>query len=327
MGCTLEPMSEPSSPVVAERPSLEPAGTTARGKSPQIFVLTGLSGAGKSSALRIFEDLGYFCVDNLPLPLIDKFLELCFHSGREIHGVALGIDIRAREFFKDAIRVLQDLEAAGYEVRVIFFDAKDDVLVRRYKEARRPHPLAPELGVGEAIQQERALLDELRMQASLTIDTSDKTLNDLRTAIRGVLEMDETVTPLTVRLISFGYKFGIPLDADIILDVRFLPNPHYDESLRRLTGADQAIQRYVMDHPSSQEYIKILGELVGFLVPHFIDEGRFTLTIGIGCTGGRHRAPTIARKLQESLGRIGTRAVVVDRDMDREDARYTGEGA
>ncbi|HYE80511.1 MAG TPA: RNase adapter RapZ, partial [bacterium] len=282
-------------------------------QSPQIFVLTGMSGAGKSSALRIFEDLGYFCVDNLPLPLVDKFVELFFHSGRKINGVALGIDVRAREFFQDAIRVLKELEAAGYDVRILFFDAQDDVLIRRYKEARRPHPLAPELPVDQAIQQERALLEELRTEASLTIDTSDKTLSDLRGAIRSLLMVDETVTPLAIRIISFGYKYGVPLDADLVLDVRFLPNPHYDEQLRKLTGADEQVQDYVMAHPSSSEYLRMLSELVGFLVPHFIDEGRFTLTIGIGCTGGRHRAPTLARKLRESLGRLGTRVMVFDR--------------
>ncbi|MEO7993999.1 MAG: RNase adapter RapZ [bacterium] len=292
------------------------------GHAAQVFVLTGLSGAGKSSALRIFEDLGYFCVDNLPLPLIDKFLELILNSGKPIKGVALGIDIRGREFFADALRVIHDLRATGYDVRVIFLDAQDDVLVRRFKEARRPHPLAPDLGIPEAIRLERGLLEELRNEASLTVDTTDKTLAELRAAIIPLARQGEAALPLAVRLISFGFKSGIPRDADLVFDVRSLPNPHYDESLRPLTGADAAVQDYVMNSPIAKEYLRLLTEFVGFLIPQCLDEGRFSLAIAIGCTGGRHRAPTIARKLQESLTRLGVAAVVVDRDIERDEARY-----
>jgi len=288
----------------------------------QLFVLTGMSGAGKSSALRIFEDLGYFCVDNLPLPLIDKFLELAFQSGSAIQGVALGIDIRGREFFLDAIRVLAELRAAHYDVRILFLDAQEDVLVRRFKEARRPHPLAPDLSLPEAIQMERDLLQELRAEASLTIDTTDKTLSSLRSEIMPLLRLDVPSVPLVVRLVSFGFKGGIPRDADLVFDVRTLPNPHYNESLRHLTGADPTVQQYVMQEEISKEYLRHLTDFIAFLIPQFIGEGRFTLTVAIGCTGGRHRAPTITRMLQAALAGKGTQSILMDRDMAKDDERY-----
>lgn len=288
----------------------------------QIFVLTGMSGAGKSSALRIFEDLGYFCVDNLPLPLIDKFLELAFQAGSAIQGVALGIDIRGREFFQDAIRVIRELREAGYDVRVLFLDAQEDVLVRRFKEARRPHPLAPDRSLPEAIQMERELLQELRAEAALTIDTTEKTLAGLRGEILPLLRPDQPTIPLVVRLVSFGFKGGIPRDADLVFDVRTLPNPHYNEELRPFTGADDAVQEYVMRDPVAQEYLRHLTEFITFLMPQFIAEGRFSLTVAIGCTGGRHRAPTMTRMLQQALTRIGAQTVLMDRDLTKEDERY-----
>lgn len=307
------------------------AGTTARPPLPladephaapvaprQLFVLTGMSGAGKSSALRIFEDHGYFCVDNLPLPLLDKFLELAFQSGAAIQGVALGIDIRGREFFKDALQILQELADGGYQVRILFLDAQDEVLVRRFKEARRPHPLAPDRSLPEAIQMERDLMAGLRAEAALTIDTSDRTLAQLRAAIQPLLRPDDPVHPLVVRLVSFGFKAGIPRDADLVFDVRALPNPHYIEELRPLTGEEEAVQRYVMNSERSQEYLRMLTEFITFLIPQFIEEGRFTLTVAIGCTGGKHRAPTLTRQLQAALAGQGTRTVLMDRDMGRE---------
>lgn len=287
-------------------------------ETPQIIVITGISGAGKSSVLRCFEDMGFFTVDNLPPPLMDKFIEVCFSSGSDIKGVAMVMDVRGRAFFTDTLNVLQKLKKSGYDVKIIFLDAHDELLVRRFKEARRPHPLGGEEGVMVGLTRERAALNELKEQAYTIIDTTNYTLSQLRNRVMSIMSSEDQAFPLRVRIVSFGYKFGVPLDADLVMDVRFLPNPHYDDELRRFTGEDECIQNYVMNHPSGNEFMKMYGEFVSFLIPHYIDEGRFSLTIAIGCTGGKHRSVVIALKLSERLKKLGIEALVMHRDIMKE---------
>lgn len=287
-------------------------------KTPQIVVITGISGAGKSSVLRCFEDMGFFAVDNLPPPLMDKFVEVLLSSGSEITGVAMVMDVRGRAFFQDTINVLEQLKSGGYDVRIIFLDAQDDLLIRRFKEARRPHPLGGDEGVVVGLAKERAVLNELKQMADTIIDTTNYTLNQLRNEVSSVMSLEEQAFPIRVRIVSFGYKYGVPLDSDLVFDVRFLPNPHYHDELRPLSGEDDIIQKFVMNHPSGKEFMKICGEFVSFLIPHYIDEGRFNLTIAVGCTGGKHRSVVIALKLNETLMKLGVHANVTHRDISKE---------
>ena len=288
------------------------------GETPQIVIITGISGAGKSSVLRCFEDMGFFTIDNLPPPLMDKFIEIAFSSGSDIKGVAMVMDVRGRAFFGDTINALNQLKQSGYDVKIIFLDAQDDLLIRRFKESRRPHPLGGEEGVVVGLARERAALKELKEIANEIIDTTTGTLNQLRTRVMSIMSPESQLFPLRVRIVSFGYKYGVPLDSDIVMDVRFLPNPHYDDALRALTGEDEIIQNYVMNHPSGNEFMKILSEFVSFLIPHYIDEGRFSLTIAVGCTGGKHRSVVVALKLAETLKKLGIDANVTHRDVYKE---------
>lgn len=287
-------------------------------ETPQIVIITGISGAGKSSVLRCFEDMGFFTVDNLPPPLMDKFIEVLLSSASEIKGVAMVMDVRGRAFFRDTINVLENLKKSGYEIKIIFLDAQDDLLIRRFKETRRPHPLGGDEGVVAGIVRERAALKELQEAADTIIDTTNYTLSQLRSRVFSIMSSVEQVFPLRVRIVSFGYKFGVPLDADYVFDVRFLPNPHYDDELRPYTGEDSIIQKFVMNHPSGKEFLKICGEFVSFIIPHYIDEGRFSLTIAVGCTGGKHRSVVIATKLSETLSKLGITANIVHRDIGKE---------
>lgn len=287
-------------------------------ETPQIVIITGISGAGKSSVLRCFEDMGFFTIDNLPPPLMDKFIEVFYSSGSEIKGVALVMDVRGGTFFMDTIDVLDKLKSSGYDVKIIFLDAQNDLLIRRFKEARRPHPLGGHEGVVVGLERERTALKELKKLAHTIIDTTNYTMSQLRNRVMSVMSIDEHIFPLRVRIVSFGYKYGIPLDADLLMDVRFLPNPHYDDTLRPFTGNDEVIQEYVMNHPSGNEFIKIFGEFVSFLIPHYIDEGRFSLAIAVGCTGGKHRSVVIALKLGETLSKLGMEANIIHRDIHKD---------
>lgn len=285
---------------------------------PQIIIITGISGAGKSSVLRCLEDMGFFTIDNLPPPLMDKFIEVFYSSGSEIKGVAMVMDVRGGTFFDDTIDVLKKLRSSGYDVKIIFLDAQDELLIRRFKEARRPHPLGGAEGVIAGLARERAALKELKEMAYTIIDTTSFTMNNLRNRISSTLSIDKHVVPLRVRIVSFGYKYGIPLDADLLMDVRFLPNPHYDDTLRPFTGQDEVIQAFVMNHPSGKEFLIMFGEFVSFLIPHYIDEGRFSLTIAVGCTGGKHRSVVIALKLSETLKKLGIDANIIHRDIHKD---------
>jgi UPF0042 nucleotide-binding protein len=285
----------------------------------EIIVITGLSGAGKTSALRVFEDLGYFCIDNLPPALIEKFIELCLLSGTDIKGVALVIDIRGRELFHGLVNAVSELKEAGYDIKVLYLEAEDHLLVRRYKETRRMHPLVGEKGsISEGIIEEKQKLEPIYQLADYILDTTNLSVGELKTYIYDFLQKGKRTLPLGVRIVSFGYKWGIPLDSDLVFDVRFLPNPFYEENLKQLTGLDEPVVDYVVRTPAYEEFLKMLTEFVFFLIPHFVSEGKMLLNVCIGCTGGKHRSVVIGNELAKQLGTYDVKVLTVHRDIERE---------
>ncbi|MFY9187960.1 MAG: RNase adapter RapZ [bacterium] len=283
----------------------------------QAFVIvSGLSGAGKSTAVRVLEDMGYFCVDNLPPDLLPKFAELCLQG--KVNKVALGIDIRGGGFFEHILERLKALERMGLKYRIIFLQASDETLIRRYKETRRRHPLAKEGRVLEGIADERKRMQELQSRATYVIDTTNTTPAQLKEEIRTLFAEGEDLERLLITLVSFGFKFGVPLDVDMVFDVRFLPNPYYVETLRDCTGKDEAVRDYVLKWPVTQEFLTRVLQLIEFLIPHFIAEGKTSLVLGIGCTGGRHRSVTLAEELSGHLSANNHRVFVQHRDVDKD---------
>lgn len=286
--------------------------------NPRLLIVTGMSGAGKTQAVQSLEDLGYFCVDNLPPALITKFAELVSQSAGKVEKVALVVDIRGGEFFHQAIEVLNDLTKQGYWYEILFLEASDETLVRRYKESRRRHPLDTQGEVLQVIRQERELLREIRGRATKIIDTSKVTDSQLREQIITQFGGDrENTKQLLITVISFGYKYGIPLDSDLVIDVRFLPNPHYIPELRCLTGNDEPVQRHVLSKDVTKEFMAKFTDFVQFLIPHYQNEGKATLMIAIGCTGGMHRSVTLANRLGDILNEKGYRVNVRHRDIMR----------
>ena len=279
-------------------------------------VVTGLSGSGKSTALKVLEDLGYYCIDNLPVALLPKFVELWQSSREDVSRVALGIDVRERRFLHDFPHVFDELRAAGAEPEVIYLDASDDVLVRRFSETRRPHPAAEGGSVADGIRREREALRELRALATRIIDTSAFTVHELRAALRALLETADTGT-MTISLVSFGYKHGLPGDADLALDCRFLPNPFFVEELRPKTGMDPDVAAYVLERPDAQEFLTHVLALLAFTLPRYQREGKSYLTIAIGCTGGRHRSVVLVEELRRRLAALGNRVLARHRDLER----------
>lgn len=283
----------------------------------RLVIVTGMSGAGKTQALKCLEDLGYFCVDNLPPSFIPKMAELCQQSDGRIDRLALGIDIRGGEFFAKAIEALEDLERQGNRYEILFLEAGDDSLVRRYKETRRRHPLAEQGRVLEGVARERKLLEELRGRASHIVDTSHLGVNQLRLEIVSRFSRDEKLPELFISVVSFGFKHGVPLDADLVFDVRFLPNPHYVASLKDLTGEDRSVQDYVNKWPVTTQFFRRLVNLIGFLIPQYITEGKHQLTIAIGCTGGQHRSVAMGVRLAQWLRDRGYTVSAEHRDVVR----------
>lgn len=280
----------------------------------RFVIVTGLSGSGKSEAMKSLEDMGFYCVDNLPPTLITKFAELCYQGNSNVDKVALGIDIRGREFFETLHESLNYLEKENYKYEVLFLDCADETLVKRYKMTRRNHPLAKETQITEGIKEEREILQPLREKAKSIIDTSNMKPKDLKEEIRRLYIEGESSPKLTISVVSFGFKHGIPLDADLVFDVRFLPNPYYLEELRPKTGEDQEVRDYVMNSDVSKEFFDKLVDMVSFLVPHYIEEGKSHLVIAIGCTGGRHRSVTISNLIYDDLIKDGYRVVKKHRD-------------
>jgi UPF0042 nucleotide-binding protein len=290
--------------------------TVLQGRTPFI-VLTGLSGSGKSQAIRALEDLGYFCVDNLPTTLIPTLAKLSIR-GSEMEKVAIVVDVREGNFLSSFPKIFKQLSAMrGLNPVLIFLEANDATLVRRFSETRRPHPLAPGRSASEGIREERIRLMPIRRMADEIVDTSDMTVHELRHFFMG-LSRDRSKTRLVVTILSFGYKHGLPVDADLVFDVRCLPNPHFVPTLRRRTGRDRAVVAFLEKDASTRDFMDKLEEYVQFVLPHYIEEGKSYLTIAIGCTGGRHRSVAIAERLKKAISSIdGARIRVRHRDLSR----------
>jgi UPF0042 nucleotide-binding protein len=286
--------------------------------SLQVAVITGLSGSGKTTALHVLEDLGYYCIDNLPAALIPRFVELCEGSD-EISRVAFGVDSRTREFLDQVPRALDEVRGRGHGVEMIYLEAGDDTLVRRFSETRRPHPMAEGSDVAGAITRERRRLETLREHATRIIDTSPYTSQQLRGELRAIFARDAGAGTgvLQVSLVSFGYKYGMPADADLVWDVRFLPNPFYVEDLRPLTGRDEPVADYVLRHPATQEFLDLMGRFLRFALPWYEREGKSYLTVALGCTGGRHRSVVLVERLGRMLQDQGVGHSIRHRDVDR----------
>ena len=263
----------------------------------QIVIITGMSGAGKTVAIQSFEDLGFFCVDNLPPTLLPKFLELMKESGNKMNKVALVMDLRGREFFDHLFKALDDLvESAWVTPQILFLEADDETLVRRYKETRRKHPLAQEGLPLEGIQNERDLLADLKGRAQIIYNTSQMKPRELREKILTQFSANNK-TIFTVNVMSFGFKHGLPIDADLVFDVRFLPNPHYIDHMRPKTGLDEEVSSYVLKWSETQKFLEKVTDLLSFMLPHYKREGKAQLVIAIGCTGGQHRSVTLAEAI------------------------------
>lgn len=281
----------------------------------QFVIITGLSGAGKSLALRSFEDIGYFCIDNLPPVLISKFAELSAHT--EINKVALVSDIRGGTFFAQFSTALDELKGMGVPYQVLFMDAADETLVRRFSETRRKHPLAPEGQVLNGIRSERRILQEIREVADKVFDTTGWSPRDFKEELMLTFLSDPDHELLEINIVSFGYKYGIPLDADLMFDVRFLPNPFYMENLRALTGLDKQVRTYVMKWVESEKFLFHLYGMLEFLIPNYVKEGKSHLAIAIGCTGGKHRSVVIANEVFKYLKQRDCHARVTHRDLEK----------
>jgi RNase adapter protein RapZ len=288
--------------------------TVPKARAPFI-VLTGLSGSGKSQAIRALEDLGYFCVDNLPTTLIPTLAKLSIHGG-EIDRVAIVVDVREGNFLSSFPKIFKKLrKMRGLNPVLIFLEANSATLVRRFSETRRPHPLAPDRSASEGIRDERARMTTVREMADEIIDTSDMTVHELRHFFMA-LSRGRSKAQLVVTVLSFGYKYGVPVDADLVFDVRCLPNPHFVPALRRRTGRDRAVVAFMEKDASTREFIEKLEDYLQFVLPHYIAEGKSYLTVAIGCTGGRHRSVAIAERLRRSLASAeGARIRVRHRDI------------
>lgn len=267
----------------------------------RFVVVTGMSGAGKRTAMKMLEDVGFYCVDNLPVPLIEKFVELVATPNSEINKVALGLDVRADQPFGEAQSVLNKMRKNGYLFEILFMDAGDSVLLKRYKETRRMHPLSQDGRVEEGIDKEREILRETKQKADYVIDTSNLLTRELKEEIDHIFVRNEEYSSLMISILSFGFKNGIPADADLVFDVRFLPNPFYIDELKHKTGNDTEVQDYVMSFPEASVFMEKLMGMLDFLIPNYIKEGKHQLVIGIGCTGGKHRSVTLANELYAGM--------------------------
>lgn len=281
----------------------------------ELVIITGMSGAGKTVAIQSFEDMGYFCIDNMPPSLIPKFWELIKESGK-VTKIALVVDLRSRSFFEEIQSMLIDIENTNFiDTRMLFLDASDNELVSRYKETRRAHPLAMDGLVTEGIRKERAILNDLKTRASIVIDTTTLTPRQLREKINQEFRASHE-TGFRIEILSFGFKYGLPIDADIVIDVRFLPNPHYIPELRPLTGKDEPVYEYVMSFPETEEFYQQFSTLLQTIMPGYVKEGKSSLTVAIGCTGGQHRSVALSERIGAVLAE-DYRVNITHRDKDK----------
>jgi UPF0042 nucleotide-binding protein len=282
----------------------------------QIVVITGMSGGGKSTAIRALEDAGFFCIDNLPILLLPKVTELVGLGG-ETRKLALVVDVRERNYLKETPRVIDEARRAGHKVEVLFLDSSDESLIRRFSETRRRHPLAPDGSVAEGIKLERAALRDLRELADQVIDSSTLNVHDLKRLVQARFSNEATNTP-AISVMSFGYRYGVPSQADLVFDVRFLPNPYFVPELKGQTGHDPRVAEYVLDRPETREFLLKVVDLCQFLFPRYQKEGKAYLTVALGCTGGKHRSVALAQELCSRLGDLTARVQLWDRDVDKE---------
>ena len=292
----------------------------------RIVIVTGMSGGGKTQACRYLEDLGYFCVDNLPPVFIPKFVELCAHGDSHVKKVVFVVDTRSREFFDDLVAVLEDMNKNDLSYEMLFMDATDEVIINRYKESRRRHPMAPSSRISDGVIKERSRLETVRSKATYIIDTSNLSKADLKEKIVRLFGNKEG-EQMNINILSFGFKFGMPLDADMVLDVRFLPNPFYIDTLKHKSGAVKEVAEYIESKSVTQEFLKKLVPLIDFLVPQYVREGKSQLVIAIGCTGGMHRSVYIAKFIFKLLKKKGYLVKLEHRDLMKNDVWEHDEGA
>ncbi len=292
------------------------AKSSPKGIEMRFVVVTGMSGAGKSTAIKILEDEGFYCVDNMPVRLIEMFEDLIFMPGSEYTKVALGVDVRSDEF-ENIQSILSGIESRGHSLEIVFMDADDSTLIRRYKETRRAHPLSPNGRIKDGIDKEREMLRDLKKKASYIFDTTSLLTRELRSGLVSIFSENKAYNSLIVTVMSFGFKHGIPSDADLVFDVRFLPNPFYIEELRHLTGNDREVQEFLGQYAETGEFLEKLGDMVEYLLPYYVREGKNRLVIAIGCTGGHHRSVTVANALFDRLKEKENYGVnIFHRDID-----------
>lgn len=283
----------------------------------RFVIVTGMSGSGKSTALKMLEDAGYYCVDNLPVFLIEKFVELLSKPNSEIENVALGLDVRAGQAFEDVAEILTLLKEKGYPLEILFMDSADAALIKRYKESRRLHPVEPEGRIEDGVQKERAMLEEIHKQADYVIDTTSLLTRELKAELDRIFVDGEEYNSLMINVMSFGFKHGIPADVDLVFDVRFLPNPYYVDELKKKTGNDKEVQDFVMACPESHVFLEKLIDMLQFLIPNYVKEGKYRLVVAIGCTGGKHRSVTLANELYQRMKNQGNYGITIfHRDVD-----------
>lgn len=291
----------------------------------EFLIITGMSGAGKSLCVKHFEDIGYFCVDNLPPSLIPKFAEICLQGQNKMDKIALIMDIRGGSLFLELFPALESLAAYGISYKILFLEAQDNVLVKRFKETRRMHPLSPEGRILDGIKEERRILQAVKEKAHYIIDTSNFTPRQLKQEILNLFVEGKPFSGLIINVISFGFKYGVPIDCDLIFDVRFIPNPYYIDTLKILTGNDEEVSDYVMSFHESTVFLSKLVDMLDFLIPNYVKEGKNQLVIGIGCTGGKHRSVTIANRLFDILKAKNSSIVLEHRDIEKDNRRIKNE--
>lgn len=283
----------------------------------EFVIITGMSGAGKSQAIKIMEDINYYCMDNMPPALLPNFAELCNSSSKDVNNVAVVADIRGGIFFKDLFNSLEELRNKGIKYHILFLDASDDELVKRYKEQRRPHPLSTTGTIIDGIHNERMSLEEVKKRSDYIIDTTNMKIGRLKEEIHNIFLQGNITYNINITVMSFGYKYGLPQDSDLVFDVRFLPNPFYIEELKSFTGNDRNVQDYVMSFDTTTTFIEKLKDMLFFLLPHYMAEGKSNLVISIGCTGGKHRSVTIANHIAAILSGENYRVLLNHRDIGK----------
>lgn len=284
----------------------------------RFVIVTGMSGAGKSTTLKTLEDIGYFCVDNLPIQLIMRFAEIAYAKDNDINNVAIGVDIRSGVYLEQLSECLQQLKESQYDYEILFLDSNNDVLIKRYKETRRNHPLARNGRIEDGIKMERSRIAFLRKEADYIIDTTSLLTRELKAELDKIFIENAEYSNFIINVVSFGFKYGIPRDADLVFDVRFLPNPYYDLELRPLTGNDEAIQNFVMQFDEAKEFMNKIADLLEFLIPNYIKEGKNGLVVAIGCTGGKHRSVTLANGIYKELETLPYSVRIVHRDIEKD---------